>query len=211
MAYNALSSWEIIRRIINSVEIGGTVTKSKLREVVMYNKKQESCVLTMFNYVNLLLKNEYIKISEINGRYIILKHIDESTKVTDLQRAYDVKFDTPPLEIQIGGNHYKGYKYQPIQFFNDTKITFTQGAIIKYVMRYKDKNGIEDLEKAKHYAQLAIDLVHKGTTDKRCSHHVYRFIDENNLSDELAQILKHIFKSEWLKIIKVIDEMIKNG
>ena len=51
---------------------------------------------------------------------------------------------------QIGGNHYKSYSIQPIEFIVANKLSFIQGCIIKYICRFENKNGIEDLEKIKH-------------------------------------------------------------
>ena len=61
------------------------------------------------------------------------------------------------LKKQIGGSHYKKYKIQPVEFIVKNNIGFCEGNIIKYVLRFKDKGGIADLEKAKHYIELLID------------------------------------------------------
>ncbi len=61
------------------------------------------------------------------------------------------------LKKQIGGNHYKKYKIQPIEFILQNKLDFCQGSVIKYVLRFKEKGGVEDLLKAKHYIELLID------------------------------------------------------
>jgi hypothetical protein len=58
---------------------------------------------------------------------------------------------------QVGGNHYKKYKIQPIEFIIKNNIGFVEGNIIKYVLRFKEKGGVSDLEKAKHYIELLID------------------------------------------------------
>ena len=58
---------------------------------------------------------------------------------------------------QIGGNHYQGYKIQPIDFVMHNKLDYLQGCVVKYVTRFRDKNGVEDLEKAKHCIDLLID------------------------------------------------------
>lgn len=68
----------------------------------------------------------------------------------DLSDAADTK--------QIGGDHYKGYKIQPVEFIHANEIPFLEANVIKYVMRHKDKNGLEDLQKAKHYIDLLIQL-----------------------------------------------------
>lgn len=62
------------------------------------------------------------------------------------------------LDVQVGGTHYKDYVIQPIEYTHKNNLNFCQGNIIKYVTRYKDKNGKVDLEKAKHYIDLLIDL-----------------------------------------------------
>jgi hypothetical protein len=60
------------------------------------------------------------------------------------------------IDKQIGGNHYTGFKIQPIEFIVKNKLSFIQGCIIKYICRFENKNGIEDLEKIKHYCDLQI-------------------------------------------------------
>lgn len=62
------------------------------------------------------------------------------------------------LDVQVGGSHYKDFEIQPIEFIMKNKLNFCQGNIIKYVCRYADKNGIEDLKKALHYINLLIQL-----------------------------------------------------
>ena len=60
---------------------------------------------------------------------------------------------------QIGGKHYTGFKIQPIEFIVKNKLSFIQGCVIKYICRFENKNGIEDLEKIKHYCDLQIHLL----------------------------------------------------
>lgn len=62
------------------------------------------------------------------------------------------------LEKQIGGTHYKDYKIQPVEFIHANNIPYLEGNVIKYVMRHRQKNGLQDLEKAKHYIELLIKL-----------------------------------------------------
>lgn len=67
---------------------------------------------------------------------------------------------TKPMEQnkQVGGNHYDRMKIQPITFIVDNDIPFIEGNIIKYVCRWKDKGGVEDLKKAKHYLDILISV-----------------------------------------------------
>lgn len=72
------------------------------------------------------------------------------------------------LKKQVGGNHYKQMKIQPIEFTMKNGLNFCQGNVIKYVTRYKSKNGKTDLEKAKHYIDLLIEMEYgHGTTTKK--------------------------------------------
>ncbi len=64
-----------------------------------------------------------------------------------------------PLDRQVGGKHYKDMKIQPVEFILANDLGFCEGNIIKYTCRYKQKGGVEDLEKVIHYAQMLIDKV----------------------------------------------------
>ena len=59
-----------------------------------------------------------------------------------------------PQDKQIGGNHYKEFHIQPYEFISKNNLSFFQGNVIKYVCRYLNKNGIEDLDKIIHYCEL---------------------------------------------------------
>jgi len=65
------------------------------------------------------------------------------------------------LEIQIGGEHYKSMRIQPIEYTLANALGFCEGNVVKYISRYQFKNGIEDLKKAKHYIDLLIEQIEK--------------------------------------------------
>ena len=71
-----------------------------------------------------------------------------------------------PQSRQVGGNHYKDFHIQPYEFISKNNLSFFQGNVVKYVCRYLNKNGIEDLEKIKHYCELEIKKL-KDLNDKR--------------------------------------------
>lgn len=62
------------------------------------------------------------------------------------------------LDHQPGGTHYKELAIQPVEFIHANGIGFIEGNVIKYISRWRSKNGIADLEKAKHYIDLLIEL-----------------------------------------------------
>ena len=65
---------------------------------------------------------------------------------------------TSPLDQQIGGSHYKELPIQPVEYIHANGIGYFEGNVIKYVSRWRNKNGVADLEKAKHYIDLLIEL-----------------------------------------------------
>ena len=62
------------------------------------------------------------------------------------------------LHVQVGGDHYKKMKIQPVEFIHANGIPFIEGCIIKYATRWRDKGGIKDLQKIAHFANLLIEL-----------------------------------------------------
>lgn len=63
-----------------------------------------------------------------------------------------------PLLHQEGGNHYTVLKIQPVEYIHANNIPFIEGNVIKYVTRWRSKNGVHDLLKAKHFIDLLIEL-----------------------------------------------------
>ena len=65
------------------------------------------------------------------------------------------------LKQQVGGDHYSKLAIQPVEYITKNKLSYLQGTIIKYVTRYKDKGGVEDLSKAMHSIKILIELEDK--------------------------------------------------
>jgi hypothetical protein len=63
-----------------------------------------------------------------------------------------------PLNLQVGGEHYKDMAIQPVEFIHANGIGYMEGNVIKYVTRWRKKNGIADLQKARHYIDLLIEM-----------------------------------------------------
>jgi len=61
-----------------------------------------------------------------------------------------------PTDVQIGGNHYKGMVFQPVEFIARNNIPFLEGCVIKRVCRHQNKNGAEDIRKAIHELELIL-------------------------------------------------------
>jgi len=61
------------------------------------------------------------------------------------------------MDKQMGGTHYKNLAIQPTDFIYQNNIPFIEGNIIKYIVRHRSKNGLQDLIKAKHYIDILIE------------------------------------------------------
>lgn len=75
------------------------------------------------------------------------------------------QMDASPLTKQHGGDHYRKLKIQPIQYIEANGLGFHEGNVIKYITRWKDKNGVEDLRKAVHYLELLIEHAQREKND----------------------------------------------
>lgn len=62
------------------------------------------------------------------------------------------------LKKQVAGSHYKELSIQPVEYVYRNQVGFFEGNVIKYVTRWRDKGGIDDLEKAKHYLEMLIEF-----------------------------------------------------
>lgn len=60
-------------------------------------------------------------------------------------------------KTQVGGNHYTKLAIQPMRYSMDNKLDACQHTIIKYVTRFRDKGGIQDLLKAQHVLDMLIE------------------------------------------------------
>jgi hypothetical protein len=58
------------------------------------------------------------------------------------------------MKDNINPDHYKQGSIEVIEFILDQKFNYLEGNVVKYLSRYKFKNGIEDLNKARWYLDL---------------------------------------------------------
>ena len=65
---------------------------------------------------------------------------------------------------QVGGNHYKGKPYQPWDIIDTWELNYYEGNVLKYLLRWRYKNGVEDLKKAQHYLSYLIEKEEKNAT-----------------------------------------------
>ena len=61
-------------------------------------------------------------------------------------------------DTQVAGGHYKQKTIQPWDYIAANNLGYFEGNIVKYVSRWKEKGGVEDLRKARHYIEKLIEL-----------------------------------------------------
>jgi len=105
------------------------------------------------------------------------------------------------LEKQVGGNHYKRFKIQPIEFITLNNLNFLEGNVVKYVCRHRFKDGLRDLEKAKHYIEMLIEF--RDKFGKGLSHLGFNLT--NNFDHLEGEIIKCIWRYSKSKDIKELE------
>lgn len=68
--------------------------------------------------------------------------------------AHEQGMDPKQRDNVVLPEHYARFKIEPVRFIGENKLNFFQGNIIKYVLRYDAKNGLEDIRKAERYCQM---------------------------------------------------------
>jgi len=66
-------------------------------------------------------------------------------------------------DYQVAGDHYKKLKIQPVEYILANQLGFCEGAIVKYISRWRDKGGVDDLRKIKQFCEFLIEEELKNT------------------------------------------------
>ena len=110
-----------------------------------------------YNVICKVCKQEYI----INKSALNREMDGESFYICPTCRLYGTE-----EKNNIKPDHYGSSGIDVISFCQANNLDFMQGNVIKYVFRYKNKNGLEDLEKAKEYIDRMIEnLLDEEETD----------------------------------------------
>ncbi len=112
-------------------------------------------------------KCDYFEYLEKQGMHDLADKLEEKAKSNN-----SADIDTPkprpqddPNNRQIDGTHYKKHAIQPWDFIHRNGIGYLEGCAIKYLVRWRDKGGIADLQKAQHYIEKLIEEEKSGTAD----------------------------------------------
>jgi hypothetical protein len=69
-----------------------------------------------------------------------------------------IEIPQPATQSQVGGDHYRTLKLQPIEYITANNFDFMTGNVIKYISRHRAKGGAQDVRKAIHYCKLILEL-----------------------------------------------------
>lgn len=114
-----------------------------------------------------------------DGVWYLGKHDESNTSVTlpnipDWYTWESVKITIPedetkvktPLTRQVGGDHYKTSKVQPIEVIRDWGLGFECGNALKYIARHLKKGEpVKDIEKAIHYLEMYMETLKENLND----------------------------------------------
>lgn len=79
---------------------------------------------------------------------VTISHKDAEEYLADTGQPRD------PMKRQVGGMHYRDFPIQPTEFAQKNGYDACSFSILKYLARYRTKNGVEDLRKARHYVEI---------------------------------------------------------
>ena len=89
---------------------------------------------------------------------------------------------------QIGGSHYKSFSIEPWTFIQENNLNPFQANIIRYTCRYKNKGGIQDLEKIIHYCEMEIEFMNKKKKQQKTSEKKDIFISQEEVEAQAAEV-----------------------
>ena len=206
-----------IKNYVNKIPVGGTLNTFALKKHCRDYYQQYVSVNTLSTYQVKMLACKYLEATDIPRIYTVKKHLPENYTLLMLTEEYDIlqtlkkQKTNPALAIQIGGSHYKKWIYQPIELCVDMNLSFIQGSIVKYIVRYQDKNGLEDLRKVVHYCELAIELKHVPKLKDCLRTYIHRFCEENKLDTFQAKVIRNMATCDFQSIIKDVTNYINQN
>lgn len=110
--------------------------------------------------------------------------------------------------IKTDRKHYEVLKMQPIDLIIKADLSFIQGNIIKYISRYKNKNGVNDIKKCIHYAQLANEYNNTGPKI-RMLQFGYSYCKANGLPLLVKKIIIATMQDDYYHVVKLCLKLIK--
>lgn len=138
----------------------GYFVEDVVSEKLFFNTKFRITISVVSNLAILLkLKND--------GRYILFDNIKEGKPMTETVVPQTLKQQetNAATNKQVGGSHYQ-LPIQPIEYILANGLGYCEANVVKYVSRWRNKGGIQDLKKAIHYLEMLIEQEEKDASKK---------------------------------------------
>ena len=172
-------------------------------EAPHYSCQEIDCLDCPFKNMKIDCYTNSIEIEEIAQNYI-KEHEKTVNTIENIEEKITLKELQEMKKDNIIPTYYHKGNYDVIEFCNKNEIGFVTGNIIKYIVRYKDKNGIEDLKKVKEYlGRRYIENLIIDSEDK------LKFYEENNLNYKQGIILDLVLDNCHKKAEEMLNSLIK--
>lgn len=104
---------------------------------------------------------DYVLKDLVHGNPDLWSYGDKTSKLLELSRPQSPSkiVGDNPNDSQVGGDHYRQKTIQPWDYIAANGLGFFEGNIVKYLTRWENKGGLDDLKKARHYLDKLISLV----------------------------------------------------
>ena len=123
----------------------------------------------IYNHRYLMKKNGVTAAENVRANKLKKAYRKENPKIAEAWRelsatpeeeeAIQTILDNHANAVQVGGEHYKTKDIQPWDAIHAWGLGFFSGNVVKYVARHREKNGVEDLKKARHYLDKLIEIM----------------------------------------------------
>lgn len=138
----------------------GYFVEDVVSEKLFFNTKFRITISVVSNLAILIkLKND--------GRYILFDNIKEGKPMIETVVPQTLKQPetNAATDKQVGGSHYQ-LPIQPIEYILANGLGYCEANVVKYVSRWRNKGGIQDLKKAIHYLEMLIEQEEKDASKK---------------------------------------------
>ena len=138
--------------VVEIISLGKTVSRYGGKDFLL-PLGSISVVNTVFEDSNELTLEDDLFYDPIDLK--LIKSADEINSLLNESIEKSIESKTyNPLVAQEGGGHYKNRGIQPIEYSHANNLSASQHSVVKYITRYYDKGGIEDLSKIVHFVLL---------------------------------------------------------
>ena len=101
------------------------------------------------------------------------------------------------LETQVGGSHYKSLKIQPVEAWLANDLGPVEASCLKYLTRWREKGGVEDLRKVQHFIEILLEHVERTGTPLRRQNLMItarQYCEANGVGDAEQEIIDYLFR-----------------